>query len=251
MTQKKAAVKKSGAGSRSRTGNKTRAEQDAILALVIDAMSLPFGGGFGSGARTERPLPLAEPPVTPMQFRIRVDLVGATPPLWRRLTLPSNLTLDRVNEVLQVAFGWTDSHLHRFSLEFGRTMPRMQKILSPFDVADGADGVPETELRLDQVLGKKDDKLRYTYDFGDGWEHLLKLEAIEPRQATDASVRAIAGRRHGAPEDVGGIYSYDNLLAAAADPEHPDLEDLEELIDELGLRDFDDRIDLDRINLGL
>jgi hypothetical protein len=251
--KKKTAAKKGSARSGSLAGNMTRAQEDAIMALFTDPTTSPFrlGGGFANGARPVRPLPLVEPSATPMQFCIRADLVGATPPLWRRLTLPSNLTLDRVHQVLQAAFGWTDSHLHQFSLEFGRSLPRMQQILSAFDVADGADGVPETELRLDQVLGKKDDKLRYTYDFGDGWEHLLKLEAVEPRQATDASVRCIAGRRQGAPEDVGGIYSYDNLLAVAADPQHPDLEDLADLIDDLELWDFDDRIDLVGINLSL
>ena len=234
-------------------GDLTRAQKDALLALLADPARSPFRlpAAYPPIERNVRPLLLLEPPVIPMQFRIRVDLVGATPPLWRRLTLPSNLTLDRVHEVLQAAFGWTDSHLHQFSLGFDRSLPRVQEILSAYDVSDGADGVPETELRLDQLLGKKDDKLRYTYDFGDGWEHVLKLEAVEPLPATDAGVRCIGGRRQGAPEDVGGIYSYDNLLAAAADPDHPDREDLAEMIDELELWDFDDRIDLVRINLAL
>ena len=49
-------------------------------------------------------------------FRVRADLAGAKPPIWRRVELRSDLTLDRVHEVLQVAFEWTDSHLHRFSI---------------------------------------------------------------------------------------------------------------------------------------
>lgn len=235
------------------TGDLTRAQKDALLALLADPATDPFRlpDAYAPTGRTARPLPLLEPPTAPMQFRIRVDLVGATPPLWRRLTLPSNVTLDRVHEVLQAAFGWTDSHLHQFSLGFDRSLPRVQEILSANGLADGADGVPETELRLDQLLGKKDDKLRYTYDFGDGWEHVLRLEAVELLPATDAGVRCIGGRRQGPPEDVGGIYSYDNLLTAAADPHHPDLEYLAETIDDLELWGFDDRIDLVRINLGL
>ena len=234
-------------------GNLTGAQKDALLALIQGQSTDPFrpGGAFALAERSVRPLPLLEPPVIPVQFRIRVDLVGAQPPLWRRLTLPSNLTLDQVHDVFQTAFGWTDSHLHKFTLGTDRNLPRTQSILSAYDVSDGADGVPETELRLDQLLAKKDDRLRYTYDFGDGWEHVLKLEAVEPLPATDAGVRCIGGRRQGAPEDVGGIYAYDNLLAAAADPDHPDLEYLAETIDELELWGFDDRIDLVRINLGL
>src|SRR5487761_1094221 len=47
-------------------------------------------------------------------YRVRVDLAGTKPPLWRRLELASDLFLDEVHEVIQAAFGWTDSHLHQF-----------------------------------------------------------------------------------------------------------------------------------------
>ena len=49
-----------------------------------------------------------------VRYRVRVDLSGAKPPLWRRLELASGLFLEEVHEILQVAFGWTDSHLHQF-----------------------------------------------------------------------------------------------------------------------------------------
>ncbi|MEJ7745000.1 MAG: hypothetical protein WKF73_22180 [Nocardioidaceae bacterium] len=49
-------------------------------------------------------------------FRIRVDIDHAEPPIWRSLYLRSDLTLNVVHRALQVAFGWTDSHLHPFSL---------------------------------------------------------------------------------------------------------------------------------------
>ena len=38
-------------------------------------------------------------------YRIRIDLDYAQPPIWRRLDLRSNLTLDLLHQVLQVAFG--------------------------------------------------------------------------------------------------------------------------------------------------
>ena len=70
-------------------------------------------------------------------LRIRVDLNHAKPPIWRRLDLRSDLTLDVVHQVLQVAFDWTDSHLHRFALgghPFARTR---QSFLCPFDLEQG------------------------------------------------------------------------------------------------------------------
>ncbi|MGO8853730.1 IS1096 element passenger TnpR family protein [Mycobacterium sp.] len=50
-----------------------------------------------------------------MTLRVRVDLAGTKPPVWRRLELASELFLDEVHEIIQAAFGWTDSHLHRFN----------------------------------------------------------------------------------------------------------------------------------------
>lgn len=236
----------------SAAANLTRAQKDALLKLVMDPLGDPRfrGGPYAPIERPVRRLPLAKPPVTPLQFQIRVDLVGAQPPLWRRLAMPSNLTLDRVHEVLQLAFEWTDDHLHRFAVASGRKMSRTEPILSTSD-DPGNGGVSESELRLDQLLAKVGDSLFYTYDFGDDWRHVLKLEAVETLPTSDPGVRCISGRRRGAPEDVGGIYFYDELLAAATDPDHPDREQFAERIDDFELWDFEDHIDLALINARL
>lgn len=46
---------------------------------------------------------------------VRVGLVGSLPEIWRRLELRASLTPAEVHRVLQVAFGWEDAHLHRFT----------------------------------------------------------------------------------------------------------------------------------------
>jgi hypothetical protein len=200
-----------------------------------------------------KPLPLLAPPETPVQFQLRVELADSEPPIWRRLTLPSNLTFDVLHEVLQVAFGWTNSHLHRFALANDRYGRETQGILTPFDVEEGDEGVPESEIRLDQLLATTGDSLLYTYDFGDEWDHTITLEAVRslPETAPDAAVRCVDGGRRGPAEDVGGIYGWEQLLAVAAgtaSPEYP--EQLEAALD-LGLRGFVDEIDLAEINRGL
>ena len=66
-------------------------------------------------------------------YRVRVDIDDADPPIWRRMDLRSDMTLDLLHQVLQVAFDWTDSHLHRFSLG-GRAFDRnSQLFLCPYD----------------------------------------------------------------------------------------------------------------------
>ncbi|TFD50136.1 plasmid pRiA4b ORF-3 family protein [Cryobacterium sp. Hh11] len=199
-----------------------------------------------------KPLPLLTPPETPVLFRLRVDLADSHPPIWRRLTLPSNLTLDVLHDVLQTAFGWTNSHLHRFALATDRHSHETQGILTPYDVEEGDEGVLESELRLDQLLAKKNDWLHYTYDFGDDWDHTIKLEDFLPQQAlTDAAVRCVDGRRRGPVEDVGGIYGWEHLLAVAAGTTPPDYPEQREIAFEMGLHRFVDEIDLAEINRGL
>ncbi len=149
----------------------------------------------------------------PFSLTVRVDLVGAKPPVWRRLDLPSTLRLDGLHGVLQAAFGWSDSHLHRFSLGDSAWDDGAERFLCPSDVEEGEDdGVPACDVRLDEVLAEPGDSLLYTYDYGDEWNHRLVVEQVgEPVNA----LRCTGGRGAAPPEDSGGIWDWD---AAAAPP---------------------------------
>jgi hypothetical protein len=154
-------------------------------------------------------------------YRVRVDLNGTKPPLWRRLELASDLFLDQVHEIVQAAFGWTNSHLHQFSSGPGRYDSGTEHYLCPFQVEEGDPGIPEEEVRLDEVLTEPGDKLFYEYDFGDGWQHTIRLEAILPRRSSAPRAVCITGRRDGPPEDCGGAGAYE-LICAATDPANPE-----------------------------
>ncbi len=106
-------------------------------------------------------------PEQPQMLTIKVTLEETKPPVWRRLEVPGDTTLDGVHEVLQTAMGWTDSHLHRF---FRGTKPGDPYFVTEFDVEEGDEGTPEEDARLDQVLRQPGDRIRYEYDFGDGWD---------------------------------------------------------------------------------
>jgi hypothetical protein len=82
-----------------------------------------------------------------------------------------DLQLDRVHDIMQAAFGWTDSHLHRFASGPAPYGPGTEYYLCPYDAGESEDGVPEEKVRLDEVLSDAGDVLFYEYDFGDGWEH--------------------------------------------------------------------------------
>lgn len=151
-------------------------------------------------------------------YRVRVDLKHTKPPLWRRLELASDLSLDEVHDAVQAAFGWTDSHLHRFGSgpPFSRDT---EPYLCPFEVEEREQGVPEEEVRLDEVLVEAGDRLFYDYDFGDGWEHVITLEAVSPHDASAPRALCTDGRRPGPAEDCGGVGGYE-LIVATTDPAH-------------------------------
>lgn len=147
-------------------------------------------------------------PVEPAALTVTVALRDTEPPVWRRLGVPGDLRLDRFHDVLQVAMGWTDSHLHHFTLSDD---PGASYFVTDPDVDEGDDGTPEHEVRLDQVLRTVGDRLLYAYDFGDGWEHVVRLESVAALE-DDARPRCLAGEQACPPEDCGGIPGYEQLV---------------------------------------
>jgi hypothetical protein len=141
-------------------------------------------------------------------FRVRLDLHGAKPPVWRRLELPGDLTLPRLHEVIQAAMGWSNSHLHRFRTGNDHRSPYF---VTHFDVDEGEDGTLEDDVRLDQLVADKGDELWYEYDFGDGWDRKLVVEEVLEEPPTTA--RCTGGRMACPPEDCGGIGGYEELAA--------------------------------------
>jgi len=150
----------------------------------------------------ELPTLLRKPRKVP-GVQVRIDLLQVKPPIWRRLILPGDLTLDRVHAVLNEAMGWTDSHLHRFRTGNG------PYFITEFDLHEGDDGILENDVRLDQVVSEKGDTFWYDYDFGDGWEHVFRVEAVLPEPPV--AVELVTGRRACPPEDVGGPWGYEAI----------------------------------------
>jgi hypothetical protein len=135
--------------------------------------------------------------------------------------LSSDLLLDEVHRVIQEAFGWTDDHLHQFASGPDSSDEQTEFYLCPFQVDEGDIGIPEEQVRLDEVLANPGDTLYYDYDFGDDWRHVIKLESAGARTAPGPRAVCIDGRRDGPAEDCGGVYVYE-LMAAAADAGRPD-----------------------------
>ena len=140
-------------------------------------------------------------------------LVGISPPIWRRVLVPSTIRLCSLHDVIQAAFGWTDTHLHDFEFDG-----------EYWGVPDDEDfeGLnDEREVPLRRLLIGEGWSLTYTYDFGDNWRHKILLEKILPAGIISRPM-CIDGRRQRPPEDVGGPSGYEEFLNVSFEPEHED-----------------------------
>ena len=171
-------------------------------------------------------------------YTLKVTLRGVRPPIWRRVNVPGRTTLADLHGVLQIALGWTNSHLHQFVV--GREIFGM-----PGPDIDGPRMQSERKAQLEEIAVAKS-KFIYEYDFGDGWEHDVFVETVEP--ATESGPECVEGRRAIPPEDCGGTHGYANLIETLADPKHEEHESMREWV---GPYWQSERFDIDVVNKEL
>jgi hypothetical protein len=167
---------------------------------------------------------------TPQEiYQLKVTLLGTAPPIWRRLLVPAELTLAQLHDVLQAAMGWENSHMHEFLIG-----QRRYGTPDPDDRLMGMEPVAnERSVRLSTVLGRTGAKARYTYDFGDSWEHTIVLEKQLAPDPNLVYPTCTDGRRACPPEDCGGVGGFYALLDAIRDPHHKQHEEMREWVGEV------------------
>ena len=144
------------------------------------------------------------------------------PAVVRVIDVPADVTLAELHDLLQVALGWTDSHLHMFEADGSR-----------YGVPD-PDWDDELQPRDEAVARLRDlpTRFEYLYDFGDSWEH--DVEVLGKGGDLPACVEGEGGCP---PEDCGGVPGYEHLLEVLADSSHEEYEHLREWAGELPVFD--------------
>jgi hypothetical protein len=180
----------------------------------------------------------------PALLRVRVDLEHAKPPIWRRLDVRSDIGLDVFHQVLQRAFGWTDTHLHRFALGGSPFDPNTELFLCPYDVEEGEDdGVPAKDARLDETLSEPGDVLQYCYDYGDSWDLIIALESVSRLDEPAPVAACVDGWRAAPPEDCGGMRNATDLAEVLEDPARFDPDEINQALNDPYLRLHGSRLD--------
>ncbi len=175
------------------------------------------------------------------ELQLKVALQGAQPPIWRRVVVRERMTLAALHRAIQEAMGWEDCHLYEFEVGGGR-FSTMDPDAPPKTSTSSLADLRSLHLRTPGT------RFIYEYDFGDGWRHLVEVEAVRRLDRSATYPRCIGGRRACPPEDCGGVHGYATLLSVLADPSHPEHRQLSEWIPP----DFDpSSFDLDEANLRL
>lgn len=176
-------------------------------------------------------------------YQLRVELKDIQPSIWRRLVVPAGFTLHELHLLLQEAMGWMDYHLYEFSTKhatFAEPDP---------DDDDYGRFVHDSRLVL---LGDlrlwRGMTLTYLYDFGDGWEHVITVEATAAADPSQPVPACLDGARAGPPEDCGGSSGYERLLASLADPDDDEHESFREWV---GAHFDPERFSAELLNRGL
>jgi len=174
-------------------------------------------------------------------YQIKITLRHIHPPVWRRIQVMADTKLGKLHHILQDVMGWTNSHMHAFVIgdnTYGEP---------DLDPTGDLEMENESNVRIDKVA-KAGDTLIYEYDFGDGWEHELKIEKILETEPGAHYPVCLAGERACPPEDCGGPPGYAYLLEALNDPQHEEREEMREWV---GDNFNPERFEVDEVNRQL
>ena len=186
----------------------------------LDALKKKMLGEVGMAAAecekefTEDDYPRYLPADVVLKYTIRITMKGITPPIWRKVEVPSNISLRHLSELIMAVMGWSGGHLNQFR-------KGLDTYYEPYyqrdgDMEDFSDvrirHFNQEEFFIGQILEDQGRSITFDYDFGDGWEHEVRLSSVseyaddEPRK-----IRFVNGKRACPPEDCGGLWGYDEL----------------------------------------
>jgi len=185
-------------------------------------------------------------------YQIKIELVGSKPLIWRRIIIPSDVTFNYLHNIIQYSMGWLDYHLFEFEIKKenlritnndeavdeyryyekkykNKNIDVLIKLKPENNELIVAKAILKTtvksplRIKIDTYL-EKYKYINYVYDFGDYWQHKIKLEKIvDDYEFGYATI--IDGDGTCPPEDVGGIDGYNRFLKAWNDPNDPEHEE--------------------------
>ncbi len=175
-------------------------------------------------------------------FTLHIQIQDLKPEVWRRMTVDGSDSLGRLHHFIQVAMGWSDSHMHEFNLG------DMRYGDLKLDKDGGVGYLDERKIILKRHL-MEGSEFTYVYDYGDHWRHRIVVEKVEQSDEPLGVAQVIAGERACPPDDIGGTGEYERFLECLS--EEPEGDETLQFLEWTG-KDFDpNRFDRHAANAGL
>ncbi|HXJ91405.1 MAG TPA: plasmid pRiA4b ORF-3 family protein [Terriglobia bacterium] len=164
-------------------------------------------------------------------YRLKVTVRGSRPPIWRRLQVAGDMSLNRLHLILQDLMGWQRLHPYQFDdglAWYGQDFTDEDGEYTPV-------GEDDTQVPLAEVAPKEKARFEYHYDLDDilfegTWCVTILVEQILPASANLRVPLCLAGKRAGPPDHFPGIGSYQECVIAFKDPTKPTHKDARKLL---------------------
>ena len=162
-------------------------------------------------------------PPSKMVYQLKITLCDTLPKIWRRILIPTSVTFWDLHSAIQDVFHWNDSHLHMFL--YDDKIFRKSLIFGIPSDEDGMKTYPGWKHKMSKYLNLEEPCLKYVYDFGDDWIHMIELENILPAEKGATYPVCLGGKLNSPPDDCGGVSGYEDVLEILSDPTHDEYED--------------------------
>jgi hypothetical protein len=134
---------------------------------------------------------------------LKITLRHTLPRVWRRLTVPANISLVRLHVVIDTAMGWTTSLPHYFADADGTTYSTGGRSATMKD---------ENKTALGSILTAVGDEMTYNLGYEEDWEHEVKLESLGRGRKNSSGIKCTGGERQCPPDGCGGPLGFKDLL---------------------------------------
>lgn len=162
-------------------------------------------------------------------LQLKIVLDDSKPPIWRRVNVLSSLTFYDLHIIIQKIMPWDDDHLHSFMIDCNTFIENDYKA----DLEDSSDVLLDYKVRLHRFLKKEKQMIKYSYDFGDSWEHTIIVEKIIKADGNFVPAVCLDGKRNAPIEDCGGIPGYYCCLEYLKNSKNPNVSDYGEWLEDM------------------
>jgi Plasmid pRiA4b ORF-3-like protein len=157
-------------------------------------------------------------------IQIKISLDSTSPVIWREMLIPKNISFYKFHHMIQIAMGWTNSHLFEFNIEGYR----VGEIFGNMEELDDDKVIDGKIAKLIDLVNEPGEIFKYWYDFGDSWMHTITIVKYISLENTHQLPFCIGGELKCPPEDCGGISGFYDFLSIMSNAKHKEYKEMKQ-----------------------